>query len=282
LTTIINETTAPWILGGLGVLVLITLVRIFSAWRRVKRSPYFFLRQQAERGLRNHIWTTFGIFVLGGIVLFYGNQAPPDQTIRMAVIAQAKPVAALVEETQPDELPVIDLASPPAFEATNGSNGLTATTTITGPADLTLTGLDGLAVPDSDPVLPDEFNLIEPEVELTEDAAFTNLVFSTEINEDYDPVAPRRTFVEGFFTIYATFDYVGMADGMAWSWIWRRNGEVINGGNELWQYSDDGPGWIYFEPPEGYAPGQYTLDVWVNGELFQRGSFVVESEAANR
>lgn len=220
--------------------------------------------------------------MLGGIVLFYGNQAPPDQSIRMAVIAQAKPVAALPEETQPDELPVIDLASPPAFESTNGNTSLTATTTITGPADLTLTGLDGLALPDADPSLPDEFDLIEPEVELSEEATFTNLVFSTEINDDYDPVSPRRTFVEGFFTIYATFDYVGMADGLAWSWVWRRDGEVINGGNELWQYADDGPGWIFFEPPEGYAPGQYTLDVWVNGELFQRGSFVVESEAANR
>lgn len=282
MTTIINETTAPWILGGLGVLVLITLVRIFSAWRRVKHSPYFFLRQQAERRLRNHIWTTFGIFVLGGVVLFYGNQAPPDQTVRMAVIAKAKPVAALATEPAPGELPVIDLSSPPDFEFANGRSSLTATAAITTARDLTLTGLDGLAVPDGEPVLPDEFDQIEPEVELTEEASFTNLVFSTEINDDYDPVSPRRTFVEGFFTIYATFDYVGMADGMAWSWVWRRDGEVINGGNELWQYADDGPGWIYFEPPEGYAPGQYTLEVWVNGELFQQGSFVVESEAANR
>jgi hypothetical protein len=282
LTAIINETTAPWILGGLAVLVLITLLRIVSAWRRVKRSPYYFLRQQAERRLRNHLWTTFGVFVLGGVVLFYGNQTPPDQTIRMAVIAQAKPAEALPEETPVDELPVIDLASAPAFEATNGSNGLTSTTSITGTPDLRLTGLGELPLPDGEAVLPGDFNLLEPEVELNEASSFTNLVFSTEINDDYDPVSPRRNFVEGFFTIYATFDYVGMEDGMAWSWVWRRNGEVVNGGNEIWQYADDGPGWIYFEPPEGYAPGQYTLDVWVNGELFQQGSFVVESEAANR
>lgn len=282
MTAIINETTAPWILGGLGVLVLITLVRILSAWRHVKRSPYFFLRQQAERRLRNHLWTTFGVFVLGAVVLFYANQTPPDQTIRMAVIAKAKPVAALAEAAPADELPVIDLSAPAEFEFANGRNSLTTTTEITASGDLTLTSLDGLPLPDGERVLPDEFDQIEPEVELTEEASFTNLVFSTEINDDYDPVSPRRTFVEGFFTIYATFDYVGMADGLAWSWVWRRNGEVINGGNELWQYADDGPGWIYFEPPEGYAPGQYTLDVWVNGELFQQGSFVVEGEAANR
>jgi hypothetical protein len=58
-----------------------------------------------------------------------------------------------------------------------------------------------------EPVLPEEFDQVEPEVELNENSQFTRLVFSTEINDDYDPVSPRRTFVEGFYTIYATFDY---------------------------------------------------------------------------
>lgn len=281
MTEFITETTAPWILGGLAVLVLITIVQIFSAWRRVKRSPYFFLRQQAERRLQNRIWTLVLIFAAGGLTLFYSNQTPPDDTIRMALLAKAKP-AQEAERVVVDELPVIALDDPDAFEWSGGQNNLDAGSTISAALDLSLTGIDGLALPDGEPVLPDEFNQVEPEVELDEEAEFTRLVFSTEINDDYDPVSPRRTFVEGFYTIYATFDYVGMADGMAWSWVWRRDGEVVNGGNELWQYADDGPGWIYFEPPEGFSPGEYTLEVWVNGELFQQASLLVESEAANR
>lgn len=281
MTEFITETTAPWILGGLAVLVLITIVQIFSAWRRVKRSPYFFLRQQAERRLQNRIWTLVLIFAAGGLTLFYSNQTPPDNTIRMALLAKAKP-AQEAERVVVDALPVIALDDPDAFEWSGGQNNLDAGSTISAALDLSLTGIDGLALPDGEPVLPDEFNQVEPEVELDEEAEFTRLVFSTEINDDYDPVSPRRTFVEGFYTIYATFDYVGMADGMAWSWVWRRDGEVVNGGNELWQYADDGPGWIYFEPPEGFSPGEYTLEVWVNGELFQQASLLVESEAANR
>ncbi len=282
MTELINETTAPWILGGLGVLVLITLAQILSAWRRVKRSPYFFLRQQAERRLQNRIWTLVAIFVAGGVTLYYSNQAPPDTTIRMALLAQAKPASVLAAEPIADELPVISLDEPDAFQIVNGENPLTAGDTLTASLDASLDPAARLAGPAGEPLLPDDFNLVEPEVELTDDSQFTRLVFSTEINDDYDPVSPRRTFVEGFFTIYATFDYLGMADGMAWSWVWRRDGEIVNGGNELWQYADEGPGWIYYEPPEGFAPGTYTLEVWVNGELFQQASLVVESEAANR
>lgn len=281
MTEFITETTAPWILGGLAVLVLITIVQIFSAWRRVKRSPYFFLRQQAERRLQNRIWTLVLIFAAGGLTLFYSSQTPPDDTIRMALLVKAKPVQEVVQVAS-DELPVISLDGPDEFEIIGGHNNLDAGSTITAALDLSLAGRDALAQPEGEPVLPEEFNQVEPEVELTEEAEFTRLVFSTEINDDYDPVSPRRTFVEGFYTIYATFDYVGMADGMAWSWVWRRDREVVNGGNELWQYADDGPGWIYFEPPEGFSPGEYTLEVWVNGELFQQASLLVESEAANR
>lgn len=281
MTEFITETTAPWILGGLAVLVLITIVQIFAAWRRVKRSPYFFLRQQAERGLQNRIWTLVFLFAAGGLTIFYANQTPPDDTIRMALLAQAKP-AQEVEQVVVDELPVIALDGPESFESLGGQSSPGAGNTITAALDLSLTDADGLGLPDAEPLLPDEFDEVEPEVELNENSQFTRLVFSTEINDDYDPVSPRRTFVEGFYTIYATFDYDGMADGMAWSWVWRRDGEIVNGGNELWQYADDGPGWIYYEPPEGFSPGEYTLEVWVNGELFQQASLLVESEAANR
>jgi hypothetical protein len=91
LTELINETTAPWILGGLGVLVLITVAQILSAWRRVKRSPYFFLRQQAERRLQNHIWTLVAMFVAGGVTIYLQQPGPTRHDCRMALLAKAKP-----------------------------------------------------------------------------------------------------------------------------------------------------------------------------------------------
>lgn len=279
-SVLVNGTTLPWLLGVFAILVLFTLAKIFSTWRQSKRSPYFFLRQQAEKRLQGYFWALVVLVVIGGATMAYTDREPADNSLRVAVLAQAKPVEAA------DSIPVVAFDS----EAENDSfvfnslePSLTSTTAISVsdmallPADRTLP--EGLSLT---PMLPDEFNSVEPTAEILPDTTITPLIFSTEIDDNYKPVAPRRVFGEGFYTIYATFDYDKMVEGMAWSWIWRRNGDVVNGGNELWAYGDDGPGWIYYEPPEGFQPGDYTLEVWVNGELFQRAALTVESEVANQ
>lgn len=277
----VNETTAPWILLFLGALSLITIAKTFSSWRQVKRSPYFFLRQQAEKRLQGYMWATFLVIASAGGTLALSQQAPPDNTVRMALLANAKPAAAAQAAPSPDDLPVISLDSPAPIEISARGSELSETVPISAPLSLALErpGAQPLSL---EPVLPDEFNQVEATEELTPTTEFTRLVFSTEINDDYDPVSPRRTFVQGFFTIYATFDYQGMAEGMEWAWVWRRDGEVVNGGNELWEYGSNGPGWIYYEPPEGFSPGEYTLEVWVNEELFQQASLTIENEVANQ
>ena len=282
--TYVNGTTAPWILGSIGVLVLFTIVRLFASWRDVKRSPYFFLRQRAEKRLRACLWTIVGLLALAGGTLSVARQMPPDATVRRAILARAKPAIAAESSTSDssDEVPVISLDSPDNFELSSNSV-LTLAETI--PVSTSLPSpLSGPASAEISlqPTLPPDFDQFEPTAELEPETTITPLVFSSEISEDYDPVSPRRVFGEGFFTIYATFDYEGMADGMEWAWIWRHDGEVVNGGNELWSYGDDGPGWIYYEPPEGFSPGEYTLEIWINGELFQQASLSVESETANR
>lgn len=277
LSTFVNGTTLPWLYGLFGALVLFTLVKIINAWRQSKRSSYFFLRQQAEKRLQGYFWALVALLVLGGGTLAYTTQEPSDNAMRMAVLAQAKPVEAA------DDIPVLafDSESQESFTHNTLTGAVSSTTPVSSPVGLPTdrTLPDGLTL---SPVLPEEFNTVEPQEELLPDTTITPLIFSTEIDDNYKPVAPRQVFGEGFFTIYATFDYDHMVEGMAWSWLWRRNGEIVNGGNELWAYGVDGPGWIYYEPPEGFAPGDYTLEVWVNGELFQRAGLTVESEVANQ
>ena len=59
-------------------------------------------------------------------------------------------------------------------------------------------------------------------------------------------------------------------------------GQMILPQLEAGTHGDEGPGWIYYEPPEGFQPGEYTLEVWVNGEMFQRASLSIEREVANQ
>jgi hypothetical protein len=110
---------------------------------------------------------------------------------------------------------------------------------------------------------------------LTDDTELGTMFFSTEIDDQYEAVEAGRRFPKGFYTLYATFTYEGMANGMEWAWVWRHNGEVVDGGNELWAYGDEGPGYVYYNPEAGYELGAYSLEVWVNGRMMTQGTIQI-------
>ena len=61
---------------------------------------------------------------------------------------------------------------------------------------------------------------------------------------------------------------------------WRQEGAILGGGNELWTYGDGGNGYVYLSPEEGFLPGEYSIEVWVNGSLMTRANVLVSSQAA--
>jgi hypothetical protein len=125
------------------------------------------------------------------------------------------------------------------------------------------------------PTLPDAYDQLEPEVDLQADTSIGDISFSTEISSDYQALEAGRRFGKGFYTLYATFAYEGLADGMTWSWVWRHNNQVVDGGNQVWSYGDEGPGYVYFQPDEGFQLGDYSLEVWVNDSLMAQSGFTV-------
>lgn len=245
------------------ILVLLTLSITFKSWRETKRSPYFFLRRQAAQRMQRYLALSASSMLLLIATGAYAWQAPQDTTPHVAVLKHAK-LARSVEVAEESS----DLATsvePTSIRIDTSSN-----------SDGTLSESSGLVDPllQTD-LLPDKYNQLEPVTELNDDTTIGKISFSSEITDDYDAVDPTRRFTKGFFTLYATFDYAAMQDGMVWSWVWRRNGQVLEGGNQLWSYGSDGPGYIYFRPEEGFALGEHTLEVWVNGEEFAQASFVI-------
>ena len=122
----------------------------------------------------------------------------------------------------------------------------------------------------------------EAQSELTEKTTLGSIAFSRQVSDAYEPVLPSRIFEAGYYTIYATFSYDGMADGMEWAWVWRHNGQPVSGGTQLWNYGADGPGYVYLNPEEGFQPGQYTLQVWVNEQLMTESNLIVTAAATSR
>jgi hypothetical protein len=130
--------------------------------------------------------------------------------------------------------------------------------------------------------LPSEYDQLEPWVQLNKSTIIDGITFSTDITGDYQALDPSRRFTQGFFTLYATFAYDQMSDGMVWSWVWRRNDDVIDGGNQVWSYGNDGPGYVYLRPEEGFGLGDYFINIWVNGEQMAGSNFtVIDSISAN-
>ena len=236
-------------------------------WRDTKRSPYFFMRQQAAKRMQSYLSVFTVLILLAAGIGVYGWRTPMDTTVRMALLTRAKPARPQIQELmlQPS---AADLAAQEAEPSTARSGGIANVL------------LNADAATNFTPELPASLNQFEPQVELKPGTSLGTVVLSSTVTDEYEAIDPGNVFAEGFYTLYATFDYVDMADGMAWSWVWRHNGEVIDGGNELWAYGDEGPGYIYLNPEEGFGEGAYTLEVWVNGELLGRASATMNDAAA--
>ena len=309
------NTVIFWLLGSIGLLAIISATLTFRAWRESKRSPYYFLRRQAEQTMQTYSLFTVGLSVVLLFMVSYAWQPPQDTTTRVAFITNAKPLRVVaIDSKEQVSLSEIDLETEETAEAEEESqvvtvrgatitevtanllaeqNGLTAMATTSLDAELLASGFDRietleettqLAVEDIELTLPPEFDRLTAAVELRDSTDIGALSFSTEIDEfDLVALSPGRLFDTGFYTIYATFEYDQMSDGMVWSWVWRRDGQVISGGHEEWVYGNDGPGYVYLNPIEGFAQGEYTLEIWVNGELMSSANmFITDDIAATR
>ena len=266
----LSGTIVPWVLGTLIILALLTTLNAAKAWRDMKRSPYFFLRRQAEKRLQNYSISCFGFVLIGLFISTYAWQNPQDATVRSALLTNDKPPQTEVSEA----VAAIEAA------AVTEAQAVTEETAVSTASLRFLNSVDSTTSTASDtPELPSEFDKFEPTADLRINTNLSPLAFSTEVTDDLEAVDPQRIFPEGFFTIYATFGYAEMADGMEWAWVWRRNGEVVSGGNELWAYGDDGPGYVYLNPEEGFQPGEYEVEVWVNSELLTSSTLVVNNAA---
>ncbi|MBI5567330.1 MAG: hypothetical protein HY870_20695 [Chloroflexi bacterium] len=115
--------------------------------------------------------------------------------------------------------------------------------------------------------------------------SFGDIVFAASVLLDNEtPVDVRSAFPEGVTLIHAVFAGKGLKTGDIWRSEWLLDGEVLPdlvsdhewdtkaaGGRGVW--------WITVYNDEGISPGDWQLNLYVDDQLLQSGTFTVEPYA---
>jgi hypothetical protein len=95
-------------------------------------------------------------------------------------------------------------------------------------------------------------------------------------DENSRPVEPGTQFNEGIERIYLFFTYDGLLPNVPVTVLWYREGELLNGGTELWESQRSrGERYVYLTPSGGYQAGEYEVQVWLGNRLQIRTFFSV-------
>jgi len=260
------ESIIPWLLGGLVLLALFALSVTVKSWRESKRSPYFFMRMQAGKKMQRYFVMSLAIILLAAAVSAYAWQAPEETPELVGVLKHAKPNPGALESSQEQEQVLEEAPEAITINLTPASDREVAFSAID--------NIENQEEPGSVQVEQAVERAVS-ESPVADDSQLGNISFSLDISGNYQPINPSYQFVEGFYTLYATFSYKGMADGLNWAWSWQRNGAHVEGGSQVWSYGQEGPGYIYFRPEEGFRSGEYTLAIWVDEVLQNQSGFTV-------
>jgi hypothetical protein len=157
---------------------------------------------------------------------------------------------------------------------------ISLTPTITETPTLTLTPAESYTptitptafVPES--ILAQFTSSVTPDPE----AVFSQITFSLSV-KSFVAVDPQVVFEQPLTTIYATYTYNNMNDGVDWTALWYRNGELLNYETAPWEGGTGGYGQYDLSLPENeWLAGTYQLIFFVGSEWKVLGEFLVQGD----
>jgi hypothetical protein len=105
------------------------------------------------------------------------------------------------------------------------------------------------------------------------------VTFAQDATEEQEPINPGTSFEAGITEVHAIFEYSGILPEYSWERIWYLDGVEILNSEEVW--GGDAAGiFDYFINAGGepLTPGEWTLELYVEGELLTSGSFTIDPE----
>jgi hypothetical protein len=105
-------------------------------------------------------------------------------------------------------------------------------------------------------------------------ASIGEITFAAGVDDNNQPQEIDTTFT-GPMEIFAFFDYEGMTNGAEWTTRWYYEGQEVLASPATWDAGSSGTTWVSLFHPDGLPAGLFELEIEVQGEVFQTGSFTV-------
>ena len=119
-----------------------------------------------------------------------------------------------------------------------------------------------------------------------EDARIQLMALALQADSEDQPVEPRLEFPAGKRRVHVFFQYEGMTDGIATTYVWYREGELIEPCSDRWlwglpegrQWGEHGFTWYACEPSAGWEPGRYEIRAYLGAALQGVAQFAIVEE----
>jgi len=110
---------------------------------------------------------------------------------------------------------------------------------------------------------------------------FSALLFSRGVTRDGRPIHLASVLPAGGKEIFCTFEFDRMRNGIAWTQVWAKDGEVILSQDEQWTDGARDRKVLVLGNPQGLADGEYHLALAVGGQVVAEGAVVVGKRATD-
>jgi len=108
---------------------------------------------------------------------------------------------------------------------------------------------------------------------------FSTLVFSRSVSKDGRPISPASLLPKGGKTLYATFEYARMLNGVDWGQVWTHDGRTIVNKKDKWEAGSRGRRSLSLANAKGLPDGLYHLVLTAKGQVLAEGEVTVGRRA---
>ncbi len=183
-----------------------------------------------------------------------GQEKPTTEPISTPTSTQIK-----VTETTEPELEATATKKPTESRATVTVTGSTRTSTITPEPSQTPSATS---------------------TSVNQEPTIGPITFATGVTEDDQPIDAGTSFPSDIEEIHALFSYEGLLASDTWERLWYQDDEEVGSGSGTWDAGESGTFDLSLTGGgEPLGSGTWKLEIYVNGELAQTGSFVIEASA---